>query len=32
MFRITVIASWYKNGQQREVIAEGWRNLRLYKP
>ena len=32
MFRITVIASWCKNGQQREVIAEGWRNLRLYKP
>ena len=32
MFRITVIASWYKNGQHREVIAEGWRNLRLYKP
>ena len=32
MFRITVIASWYKNGQQREVIAEGWRNLRPYKP
>jgi type II secretory pathway component PulJ len=32
MFRITVTATWYKNGQQREVTAEGWRNLRLYKP
>jgi type II secretory pathway component PulJ len=32
MFRIRIIATWNKNGQQREVTAEGWRNLRLYKP
>ncbi|MDE0860231.1 MAG: prepilin-type N-terminal cleavage/methylation domain-containing protein [Akkermansiaceae bacterium] len=32
MFSIRIIATWNKNGQQREVSAEGWRNLRLYKP
>jgi type II secretory pathway component PulJ len=32
MFSIRIIATWNKNGQQHEVSAEGWRNLRLYKP
>ncbi|MDB4374203.1 prepilin-type N-terminal cleavage/methylation domain-containing protein [Akkermansiaceae bacterium] len=32
MFRITVTGRWYKNNQEHEVYAEGWRYLQLYKP
>ncbi|MDA7517415.1 prepilin-type N-terminal cleavage/methylation domain-containing protein [bacterium] len=32
MFRITVTGRWYKNNQEHEVSAEGWRYLQLYKP
>ena len=32
MFRVTVTGTWFKNGQNHEVSAEGWRYLQLYRP
>lgn len=32
MFRVTVSARWYEDGQEKIKTAEGWRYLRLYTP
>ena len=32
MFRVTVSARWFEDGQEKTQTAEGWRYLRLYRP